>query len=441
MAFCRLFVTVDGIKRCNQLQIGVITAILLDLPNRYPPWGQVVMLEGKNIILGICGSIAAYKSATLVRLFVKAGANVQVVMTPDATNFITPLTLATLSKKPVLVDYFTPENGEWNNHVALGLWADLMVIAPASANTLAKMAGGICDNLLLAVYLSAKCPVYFAPAMDLDMWKHDATQENIDKLLSFGNVLIPPGIGELASGLFGEGRMAEPEEIVQFLVSEIKKTLPLAGAMMLVTAGPTYEAIDPVRFIGNHSSGKMGFAIADRLAQLGANVTLISGPSAQKSNHSAVTRVDVTSAAEMLEACLRYFPESNACIMSAAVADYTPADPAPQKIKKSGQSLTVRLIQTVDILSTLGAQKKAGQLLAGFALETNDEEKNAIKKLQTKNLDFIVLNSLNDTGAGFKTDTNKITIIDRDLQKTTYGLKSKKEVAVDICDKIIELLK
>ena len=399
------------------------------------------MLEGKNIILGICGSIAAYKSATLVRLFVKAGANVQVVMTTDATNFITPLTLATLSKKPVLVDYFTPENGEWNNHVALGLWADLMVIAPASANTLAKMAGGICDNLLLAVYLSAKCPVYFAPAMDLDMWKHDATQENIDKLLSFGNVLIPPGIGELASGLFGEGRMAEPEEIVQFLVSEIKKTLPLAGAMMLVTAGPTYEAIDPVRFIGNHSSGKMGFAIADRLAQLGADVTLISGPSAQKSNHSAVTRVDVTSAAEMLEACLRYFPESNACIMSAAVADYTPADPAPQKIKKSGQSLTVRLIQTVDILSTLGAQKKAGQLLAGFALETNDEEKNAIKKLQTKNLDFIVLNSLNDTGAGFKTDTNKITIIDRDLQKTTYGLKSKKEVAVDICDKIIELLK
>jgi len=399
------------------------------------------MLEGKNIILGICGSIAAYKSATLVRLFVKAGANVQVVMTPDATNFITPLTLATLSKKPVLVDYFTPENGEWNNHVALGLWADLMVIAPASANTLAKMAGGICDNLLLAVYLSAKCPVYFAPAMDLDMWKHDATQENIDKLLSFGNVLIPPGIGELASGLFGEGRMAEPEEIVQFLAAEIKKTLPLAGAMMLVTAGPTYEAIDPVRFIGNHSSGKMGFAIADRLAQLGADVTLISGPSAQKSNHSAVTRVDVTSAAEMLEACLRYFPESNACIMSAAVADYTPADPAPQKIKKSGQSLTVRLIQTVDILSTLGAQKKAGQLLAGFALETNDEEKNAIKKLQTKNLDFIVLNSLNDTGAGFKTDTNKITIIDRDLQKTTYGLKSKKEVAVDICDKIIELLK
>ena len=399
------------------------------------------MLEGKNIILGICGSIAAYKSATLVRLFVKAGANVQVVMTTDATNFITPLTLATLSKKPVLVDYFTPENGEWNNHVALGLWADLMVIAPASANTLAKMAGGICDNLLLAVYLSAKCPVYFAPAMDLDMWKHDATQENIDKLLSFGNVLIPPGIGELASGLFGEGRMAEPEEIVQFLAAEIKKTLPLAGAMMLVTAGPTYEAIDPVRFIGNHSSGKMGFAIADRLAQLGADVTLISGPSAQKSNHSAVTRVDVTSAAEMLEACLRYFPESNACIMSAAVADYTPADPAPQKIKKSGQSLTVRLIQTVDILSTLGAQKKAGQLLAGFALETNDEEKNAIKKLQTKNLDFIVLNSLNDTGAGFKTDTNKITIIDRDLQKTTYGLKSKKEVAVDICDKIIELLK
>jgi len=399
------------------------------------------MLEGKNIILGICGSIAAYKSATLIRLFVKAGANVQVVMTPEATSFITPLTLATLSKKPVLVDYFTPENGEWNNHVALGLWADLMVIAPASANTLAKMAGGICDNLLLAVYLSAKCPVYFAPAMDLDMWKHDATQENIDKLISFGNVLIPPGVGELASGLYGEGRMAEPEEIVQFLVSEIKKTLPLTGARMLVTAGPTYEAIDPVRFIGNHSSGKMGFAIADRLAQLGADVTLVSGPSVQKSKQSAVTRIDVTSAAEMLEACLRYFPDSNACIMSAAVADYTPSDPAPQKIKKTGQSLSVELIQTVDILNTLGAQKKVGQLLAGFALETNDEEKNAIKKLQTKNLDFIVLNSLNDTGAGFKTDTNKITIIDRDLKKTTYGLKSKDEVAVDICDKIIDLLK
>jgi len=399
------------------------------------------MLEGKNIILGICGSIAAYKSATLVRLFVKAGANVQVIMTPDATNFITPLTLATLSKKTVLVDYFTPENGEWNNHVALGLWADLMVIAPASANTLAKMAGGICDNLLLAVYLSAKCPVYFAPAMDLDMWTHDATQENIDKLVSFGNVLIPPGVGELASGLYGEGRMAEPEDIVQFLVSEIKKTLPLTGARILVTAGPTYEAIDPVRFIGNHSSGKMGFAIADRLAQQGADVTLVSGPSTQKAKQSAVTRVDVTSAAEMLEACLQYFPDSNACIMSAAVADYTPAAPAPQKIKKSGQSLTVELIQTVDILSTLGAQKKSGQLLAGFALETNDEEKNAVKKLQTKNLDFIVLNSLNDTGAGFKTDTNKITIIDRDLQKTTYGLKSKDEVAVDICDKIIDLLK
>jgi phosphopantothenoylcysteine decarboxylase/phosphopantothenate--cysteine ligase len=399
------------------------------------------MLEGKNIVLGICGSIAAYKSATLVRLFIKAGANVKVVMTPGSTNFITPLTLSTLSKNPVLVEYFTPETGEWNNHVELGLWADLLVIAPASANTMAKMAGGICDNLLLAVYLSAKCEVYFAPAMDLDMWKHESTQQNIDKLLSFGNILIPPGAGELASGLYGEGRMAEPEEIIAFLTAEIKKKLPLAGINALVTAGPTYEAIDPVRFIGNHSSGKMGFAIADQLARLGAAVTLVAGPSAQKNKQLAVKRVDVISAAEMLSACLETFPYTSICVMSAAVADYTPAHPAGQKIKKSGPDLQLQLKQTVDILSTLGGKKSNAQLLVGFALETNDEENNATKKLQAKNLDFIVLNSLNDKGAGFKTDTNKITIIDRDLKKTTYGTKSKDEVAVDICNKIMELMK
>jgi len=399
------------------------------------------MLQDKNIVLGVCGSIAAYKAATLIRLLVKSGANVQIVMTPDATNFITPLTLSTLSKKPVLVDYFIPETGEWNNHVELGLWADLVIIAPASANTMAKMAGGLCDNLLMAVYLSAKCEVYFAPAMDLDMWKHDATRENIGKLQSFGNILIPPGVGELASGLNGEGRMAEPEEIVAFISSSLKKKLPLADHKILVTAGPTYEAIDPVRFIGNHSSGKMGFAIADQLAKLGADVILISGPSAQKSRQSRVKRIDVISAAEMLEACLLHFKNAKACIMSAAVADYTPAHPLQQKIKKTENSLNIELKQTVDILSTLGAQKQTGQVLVGFALETNDEEKNAIKKLQMKNLDFIVLNSLNDEGAGFKKDTNKITIIDHALQKTTYPVKSKDDVALDICHKIIELIK
>ena len=394
-----------------------------------------------KVVLGICGSIAAYKSATLVRLLVKGGADVKVVMTPDATNFITPLTLSTLSKNPVLVDYFIPETGEWNNHVDLGLWADLVLIAPASANTLAKMANGLCDNLLMAVYLSAKCPVYFAPAMDLDMWKHTATQENIDKIQSFGNILIPPGTGELASGLHGEGRMAEPEEIEAFIAADIKKKLPLANKKALVTAGPTYEAIDPVRFIGNHSSGKMGFAIADELAALGADVTLIAGPTAQVSQQKTVKRVDVTSAAEMLEACLQYFENSSVCVMSAAVADYTPVTVAEQKIKKKDAGFTIDVKKTTDILSELGKRKKEGQVLVGFALETNDEEINAIDKLQRKNLDFIVLNSLKDEGAGFKGDTNKITIIDKDLQKTAYTLKSKNEVARDICTKIIELIK
>jgi len=399
------------------------------------------MLQNKKIVLGICGSIAAYKSASLARLLVKAGAEVQVVMTPDATGFITPLTLSTLSKRPVLVEYSNTETGEWNNHVELGLWADFMLIAPVSANTLAKMANGQSDNLLTAVYLSAKCPVYFAPAMDLDMWKHPATQQNIKQLQGYGNIMIPPGSGELASGLYGEGRMAEPEEIVSFLTADIKKKLPLVNQKILVTAGPTHEAIDPVRFIGNHSSGKMGFAIADQLVAMGAEVILVTGPTSQKSQQSGIKRVDVTSAADMLEACLKYYKDVNACIMSAAVADFTPVNVSAQKIKKQDNDLNIELKKTTDILKTLGEQKQKGQILVGFALETNDEEKNAIDKLQRKNLDFIVLNSLNDEGAGFKTDTNKITIIDRKLQKTTFGLKTKNEVAKDICNKVAELIK
>ncbi|MFA6248175.1 MAG: bifunctional phosphopantothenoylcysteine decarboxylase/phosphopantothenate--cysteine ligase CoaBC [Mucilaginibacter sp.] len=399
------------------------------------------MLENKKIILGVCGSIAAYKSATLVRLLVKAGADVQVVMTPDATNFITPLTLSTLSKRAVYSEYFKPETGEWNNHVELGLWADAVIIAPASANTMAKMAGGLVDNLLTAVYLSAKCPVYFAPAMDLDMWKHETTQHNIAALQSFENILIPPGNGELASGLHGEGRMAEPEEIVAFLTDDIKKKLPLFGQNMLVTAGPTYEAIDPVRFIGNHSSGKMGFALADELASLGADVTLIAGPTAQQSIFKSIKRIDVVSAADMLNACLANFDKANACVMCAAVADYTPITVASQKIKKHDDGLSIELKKTTDILKTLGQQKRTGQVLVGFALETENEEQYAIDKLKKKNLDLIVLNSLNDAGAGFKNDTNKVTLIDRNLQKTTFELKNKTEVARDICLRVIELLK
>ncbi|AYL97366.1 bifunctional phosphopantothenoylcysteine decarboxylase/phosphopantothenate--cysteine ligase CoaBC [Mucilaginibacter celer] len=398
------------------------------------------MLKDKNIVLGVCGSIAAYKSATLVRLLVKAGARVKVVMTTDATHFITPLTLSTLSKNPTLVDYFKADTGEWNNHVELGLWADMMVIAPATANTLGKMANGLCDNLLSAVYLSAKCPVYFAPAMDLDMWLHPATRSNVAKLQSYGNVMIPPGNGELASGLHGEGRMAEPEEIVAFLEAESKKKLALADRKILVTAGPTYEAIDPVRFIGNHSSGKMGFAIADELALMGADVTLVTGPTAQVSRQKSVKRIDVTSAAQMLDACLAVYPDVQAAIMSAAVADYTPVEVAGQKIKKQDGGLNIELKKTTDILKTLGEQKRTGQVLVGFALETNDEEMNAISKLQKKNLDFIVLNSLNDEGAGFKGDTNKITIIDSALNKTGFDLKSKEAVARDICNKVAQLI-
>ena len=397
------------------------------------------MLKNKNIILGVCGSIAAYKSALLVRLLVKAGANVKVILTQDASNFITPLTLATLSKNPVYTQYFEAETGVWSNHVELGLWADYLLIAPASANTLGKMANGLCDNLLTAVYLSAKCPVLFAPAMDLDMWKHESTQDNIAKLKQMGNTMIAPGKGELASGLYGEGRMAEPEEILTFLENEIRKGLPLLGKKVLVTAGPTYEAIDPVRFIGNHSSGKMGFALAETLFQLGAEVTLIAGPTSLKSG-DGIRRVDVTSAAEMLDACITQFNETDITVMSAAVADYTPVEVAQQKIKKKEDHFNIELKKTTDILATLGKQKSDGQLLIGFALETTDEENYAKEKLKKKNLDLIVLNSLNDKGAGFKSETNKITIFNKALEKTAFETKSKTEVAKDICAEILKLM-
>ncbi|WP_374166864.1 bifunctional phosphopantothenoylcysteine decarboxylase/phosphopantothenate--cysteine ligase CoaBC [Arcticibacter sp. MXS-1] len=396
------------------------------------------MIEGKKILLGVCGSIASYKSATLTRLLVKAGANVKVIMTRESTNFITPLTLSTLSKNPVYSSYYKEDTGEWNSHVELGLWADYFIIAPASANTLAKLAGGLCDNLLTATYLSAKCPVFFAPAMDLDMWKHPATQANIARLEQYGNSQIKPAYGELASGLVGEGRMAEPEEIVAFLQSYAGNELPLKGKKALVTAGPTYEAIDPVRFIGNHSSGKMGFAIADELRSNGAEVTLVSGPSVLTPRHADIRLIRVTSSDEMAEEVEKNFDSSDIAIMNAAVADYKPRHFSPEKIKKEGNELNIELVKTVDILAKAGQMKREGQLLVGFALETNNEEDNAIVKLKKKNLDFIVLNSLNDKGAGFKGDTNKITIIDKHLKFTHYSLKSKEDVAKDICQKIIE---
>jgi phosphopantothenoylcysteine decarboxylase/phosphopantothenate--cysteine ligase len=398
------------------------------------------MLSNKNILLGVCGSIASYKSAALTRLLVKAGANVRIVMTKDACNFITPLTLSTLSKNPVFSEYFDPKTGTWNNHVELGLWADILIIAPATANTLAKFAKGLCDNLLSAVYLSAKCPVYFAPAMDLDMWKHPATQNNINTLISYGNLMIKPTFGELASGLTGEGRMAEPEEIIQFIIDKYGERLPLNGKKALVTAGPTHEAIDPVRFIGNHSSGKMGYALAEELSSLGAEVTLVSGPTNLKLSNKRIHRIDVTSAEEMLQACLSKFNDSDISILSAAVADYRPKEIASLKIKKDSPELSLDLIKTPDILATLGQQKKPGQILIGFALETNNELAYAIHKLEKKNLDFIVLNSMNDKGGVFKSDTNKITIIDRHKKQEHFELKPKNEVAADICKKILDLI-
>lgn len=394
---------------------------------------------GRHILLGICGSIAAYKSAHLTRLLVKAGAHVQVVMTPDATQFITPLTLATLSGNPVLVDYFDAKSGEWNNHIQLALDADAILIAPASANTLAKFANGLCDNLLCAVYLSAKSPVFLAPAMDLDMWAHDSTRSNISRLQSYGNHIIPPGNGELASGLSGEGRLAEPEEIFATLQVYFGEGLPLAGKKALVSAGPTHESIDPVRYIGNHSTGKMGYAIANQLLRLGADVTLVSGPSGLTPPERA-TFIPVTSAAEMLEACRSHFPMADITVMSAAVADYTPKVTADQKIKKTESHLTLELVKTTDILATLGKAKRNDQILVGFALETQDEVANAVDKLHRKNLDFIVLNSMRDAGAGFASDSNKVTIIDKNDNREVFELKSKGEVAKDICSRVIRLL-
>jgi len=398
------------------------------------------MLKDKKIILGVCGSIAAYKSAILVRLLVKAGANVKVILTADAANFITPLTLATLSKNPVYTQYFEEDTGVWSNHVELGLWADYMLIAPLSANTLGKMANGLCDNLLSAVYLSAKCPVLVAPAMDLDMWKHESTQTNIEKITSYDNLVIAPTDGELASGLMGTGRMAEPEEIVAFINELIREGLPLLGKKALVTAGPTYEAIDPVRFIGNRSSGKMGFAIAEELTRLGAEVALVTGPTAEKSS-LVRQRVDIQSAAEMLEACEALFDDADITVMNAAVADYTPVYVADQKIKKMDSNLQIDLKKTTDILSALGNKKREGQLLVGFALETEDEETNALSKLKRKNLDLIVLNSLNDQGAGFQTETNKITIFNKASEKFVFGVKSKTDVARDICQTILKMIR
>lgn len=395
------------------------------------------VLSGKNILLGITGGIAAYKTATLVRLLIKAGAHVKVIMTPAAKDFVTPLTLSTLSKNPVHSSFFNEEdeNAVWNNHVELGLWADLFVIAPVTANTMAKMVSGNSDNLLLATYLSAKCPVYFAPAMDLDMYKHPSTPASFTALISYGNIMIPAENGELASGLSGEGRMAEPENIVAFIEKDIEGKLPLRGKKILVTAGPTYEPIDPVRFIGNHSSGRMGFDIAKAAAQQGAEVILVTGPTHLKMDNPLVTVVHVISSEEMYNACHEYFESVDAAVAAAAVADYRPKAVAPQKIKKSEAEFTLELEKTKDILSSLGAVKK-GQYLIGFALETENEIENAKLKIQKKNLDLIVLNSLNDKGAGFGHDTNKVTFIDSDFNIEAMKLKTKEEVATDIINKI-----
>ncbi len=396
------------------------------------------ILSGKKILLGITAGIAAYKSAFLVRLFVKAGAEVKVVMTPSAKDFVTPLTLSTLSKNPVFSSLTNEadEDAMWNNHVALALWADVFVIAPATANTLSKMATGICDNMLLATYLSAKCPVYYAPAMDLDMYKHKSVQDAFDKLNSFGNIQIPAGFGELASGLMGEGRMAEPEEIIGFLENDILKKLPLYNKKVLITAGPTYEAIDPVRFIGNHSSGKMGYALAQAASNLGAQVFLVSGPTHLEITDKNIKKIAVTNAEEMYVACHNYFAEVDIAILSSAVADFKPKSIAGQKIKKDNAALHIELEPTKDILASLGKIKK-NQLLVGFALETENEIENAKKKLKKKNLDFIVLNSLNDQGAGFGSDTNKVTIIDKDSNLKSFGIKPKNEVASDILNELI----
>lgn len=391
-------------------------------------------LKGKKILLGITGSIAAYKAALITRLFIKAGAEVQILMTKAATDFITPLTLSTLSKKAVHSDVSSGES--WNNHVELGLWADAMIIAPATANTIAKMANGLCDNIISAAYLSARCPVFVAPAMDLDMWQHPSTLHNVARLKDFGNHLIPVGHGELASGLVGAGRMAEPEDIVQYLNDFFDKKAKFKGLTAIVTAGPTYEPIDPVRFIGNRSSGKMGVAIAEELAKRGAKVQLILGPSKLNPQHPLIELISVQTAQDMYEAASRCFDKADIAVLAAAVADYRPVTVADKKIKKKDKTLGLELEKTTDIAASLGKIKRNNQLIVGFALETNNELENAQSKLSRKNFDFIVLNSLQDKGAGFKHDTNKVTIIHKDNKIKNYELKSKVAVAVDIVDEI-----
>lgn len=397
------------------------------------------VLSGKNILLGITGGIAAYKTTYLVRLLIKAGATVRVVMTPSSREFVTPLTLSTLSKNPVLSSFTNEddENDTWNNHVELGLWADYMIIAPATANTMSKMVSGNIDNFLLAVYCSAKCPIYFAPAMDLDMFKHPSTQYNFDQLASYGNKMIPAGTGELASGLSGEGRMAEPEEIVTFIESDIESQLPLRGKICLITAGPTYEAIDPVRFIGNHSSGKMGAALAFEMASQGAQVILIMGPSHVLTDHHLIHRVNVKTAQEMYDHVHGNIDKVDYAIFSAAVADYKPINPANQKIKKKSETLTIELVKNPDILASVGSLDKRPYLV-GFALETENELEHAFAKAKKKNTDLLVLNSTRDKGAGFGKDTNKITLIDRDQNTIVFETKPKTEVAKDIVNEVIK---
>ena len=393
------------------------------------------MLKGKKIVLGITGSIAAYKAAYLIRALIKKGAEVQVVITPAGKEFITPITLSALTSKPVISDFFSQRDGTWHSHVDLGLWADAMVIAPATASTIGKMANGVADNMLITTYLSMKAPVFVAPAMDLDMFAHPATQRNLDTLRSYGNHIIEPGEGELASHLVGKGRMEEPDNIVRILEDFFAQSDELAKKKVIITAGPTYEKIDPVRFIGNYSSGKMGYALAEECANRGAEVVLISGPVQLRTTHPGIRRIDVESAEEMYRAATSEFATADAAILCAAVADFTPEQVAEQKIKREGDGLTLHLKPTHDIAAALGRMKRDGQVLVGFALETNDEEPHAQSKLRRKNLDFIVLNSLRDAGAGFRHDTNKITIIDEE-QTVAYPLKNKKDVAADIIDRL-----
>ena len=400
------------------------------------------MLKGKHIILGITGSIAAYKAAYIIRALVKKGAEVQVVITPAGKEFITPITLSALSSNPVISEFFSNRDGSWHSHVDLGLWADAMLIAPATASTIGKMANGIADNMLVTTYLSCKAPVFIAPAMDLDMFAHPSTQQNLDRLRSFGNHIIEPAEGELASHLVGKGRMEEPDKIIAVLEEFFASRAVLEKKKIVITAGPTYEKMDPVRFIGNYSSGKMGFALTEACAQQGAEVTLIAGPVSLTTTHPNIQRIDVESAEEMYQAAMTAFPEADAGILCAAVADYRPEIQADEKIKRESKGeMMLHLVPNKDIAAALGAIKQEGQVLVGFALETNNEATNAESKLKRKNLDFIVLNSLRDAGAGFRCDTNKISIIDRQGETTGYPLKSKQGVAVDIVNKLATLLK